>query len=395
MNEYTNLGLVRKELDAKYFDRSEVIDGLLLGLLTRQHVLLIGAPGTAKTQLARDLCGRLTGSNFFHWLLTRYTLPEEIYGSIDLKALEDGKYLRVTTNKLPEAHVVLLDECFKSGSSIRNTLLTALNERLFFNNGVERIPLRLCIGASNELPDDEESAAFCDRFLLRYVVDYLDASSARKLLDVPTDALEGAAPHALTTWGEIDAAAQEAANIPVPAGVLDRIIQIRENLRREGIQVSDRRLRLFPALVRAACYLEAIEAATRVSEGQNVYEVHEDHLGVLVHAAWESPEQIPTVRKVIRTYVSSALQEIYDARDNAREVWKTFLEERTKRPVNDPNKAVEIRSKVETYIARIDAQATSLQRPKHITEALAIKRELDEYCRLATQIAVSRKGGLR
>jgi len=395
MNEYTSLGHVRKELAEKYFDRSDVIDGLLLGLLTRQHVLLIGAPGTAKTQLARDLCKRIQGASFFHWLLTRYTLPEEIYGPIDLELLAKGKYLRVTTGKFPKAEVAFLDEVFKSGSSIRNTLLTALNERRFFNDGEETLPLRLCIGASNELPDDEESAAFCDRFLLRYIVEYLDASSARKLLEVPTAALEDAAARVLTTWGEVDAASQEAAKIPVPAGVLDRIIQIRENLRREGIQISDRRLRLFPALVRAACYLEAVEAAAVAGSVQPIYEVHEDHLGVLVHAAWESPEQIPTVRKIIRTYVSSALQEIYDARDNAREVWKTFLEERTKRPVNDPNKAVEIRSKIETYVARIDAQATSLQRPKHITEALAIKRELDEYCRLATQIAVSKRGGLR
>src|SRR5207244_1383982 len=112
---------------------------------------------------------------YFQWLLTRFTTPEELFGAVSLKALEEDDYRRLTTHKLPEAHIAFLDEVFKASSSILNTILTLMNERRFHNGReVAEVPLLTLFAASNELPEDDELLALHDRFLLRFVVDYLD-----------------------------------------------------------------------------------------------------------------------------------------------------------------------------------------------------------------------------
>src|SRR3990172_9223884 len=156
MSAPEQLRCIRDELAQTFLERSEVIDGALAALLAGQHVLLIGPPGTAK------------------WLLTKFTTPEELFGAVSLRALENDEYRRVTTHKLPEAHIAFLDEVFKANSSILNSILTLMNERRF-HNGRDPIdvPLITLFGASNELPEEDELQALYDRFLLRFVVGYV------------------------------------------------------------------------------------------------------------------------------------------------------------------------------------------------------------------------------
>src|SRR5229473_1431482 len=174
MTARDRLRRIREELAQAFLERSEVIDGTLTALLAGQHVLLIGPPGTAKSMLADELCRRIEGANYFQWLLTKFTTPEELFGAVSLKALEADDYRRVTANKLPEAHIAFLDEVFKASSSILNAILTIINERLFHNGRqVGPVPLLTLFGASNELPEDDELLALYDRFLLRFVVGYI------------------------------------------------------------------------------------------------------------------------------------------------------------------------------------------------------------------------------
>ena len=166
---------IKNYLESKFYEREAEIEGLLISVLARQHMLLIGPAGTAKSLLSVELAKIVQGVNYFQWLLTRFSTPEELFGPVSLKELEQGIYKRNTTGKLPEAHIAFLDELFKASSAILNSLLTLINERLFYNNGKPfRTPLISIIGASNEYPEEGEGLeALYDRFLLRYETDYL------------------------------------------------------------------------------------------------------------------------------------------------------------------------------------------------------------------------------
>jgi len=167
-------GLVERELAVRL---------TLLAALAGEHTLLIGPPGTAKSELARRIHRAFSGGHYFERLLTRFSVPEELFGPLSISALENDRYERQTAGFLPEATVAFIDEVFKANSAILNALLTLLNEREFDNGaGRQRCPLISVIGATNEVPADEVGEAFFDRFLLRVPVLPVSASGFAELL---------------------------------------------------------------------------------------------------------------------------------------------------------------------------------------------------------------------
>src|ERR1700693_3468050 len=214
------LARIREELNRAFLERADLIDGALTALLSSNHLLIIGPPGTAKSMLADELCRRIDGANYFQWLLTKFSTPEEIFGAVSLKSLEQDDYRRVTDHKLPEAHIAFLDEIFKANSSILNALLTLINERLF-HNGRERVivPLITMFGASNELPDEEELTALFDRFMLRFMVDYIGEDF--RFLKM----LEGveAGARTVVTFAELGELRASAASVILPGSILRSI----------------------------------------------------------------------------------------------------------------------------------------------------------------------------
>ncbi|RLG89132.1 MAG: MoxR family ATPase [Thermoprotei archaeon] len=172
-----------KELERPFVGRYEEAKLIALALLTREHAILIGEPGTAKSAMIRR-AAQLVGARFFSYLMTKFTEPSELFGPLDINALKEGRYVRITKGKLPEADIVFLDEIFKASSAILNALLSILNERVFFDGYTEIVvPLWSLFSATNEVPEDPELEALYDRILLRQYVRPLSDNMWKDLLE--------------------------------------------------------------------------------------------------------------------------------------------------------------------------------------------------------------------
>ena len=173
---------VAHQLEGTFLGKSETVRLMLIAAVAGEHMVLVGPPGTAKSALIR-LFAKLVQANYFEYLLTRFTEPNEIFGPIDIKAFREGSYQRRTEGMMPEAEIVFLDEVFKANSAILNSLLSVLNERVYTVGGqVIRVPLISAFAASNEVPNDENLMAVFDRFLLRVHSDNLDSYHFHDLL---------------------------------------------------------------------------------------------------------------------------------------------------------------------------------------------------------------------
>lgn len=242
-------------LEAGLIERGRVVRLAFLAALAGEHTLLVGPPGTAKSELARRLHLAFAGARYFERLLTRFTVPEELFGPLSISALEQDRYERMTAGFLPQATIAFIDEVFKANSAILNALLTLLNEREFDNGaGRERCPLVSVIGATNEVPADEVAEAFFDRFLMRLPVGPVSAASFRSLLE------RGGAPvpPAAEALGEADLAAlhADAARVSLPENVAGLLAELREMLAGEQVYVSDRRWVKVASLLKVAAASE-------------------------------------------------------------------------------------------------------------------------------------------
>jgi len=180
------INLFRTSLGRFFVNKQEIIDLMVVAALAQEPLLLVGPPGTAKSDLVlkfKDALG-MAETDYFEYMLTRFTEPSEIIGAIDIGLLREGKYIRRKEGKLPSAKLVFLDEIFKSNSAILNILLTIINEKKFYQDGVpEPVPLRVLFAATNEIPEQGELAALKDRFVLKVLSRPVQDDFFQELID--------------------------------------------------------------------------------------------------------------------------------------------------------------------------------------------------------------------
>lgn len=292
-----------------YFkEREAEINGSLLAVLSGENLLFLGPPGTAKTQLAKNICQLIEGGNFFSYLLTSFSTPEEIFGPLSLKALEEDEFRRKIDGCLPTAHVALLDEIFKASSAILNSLLTILNEHKYHNGKeIVDLPLLSVFGASNELPEEDESLeALYDRFLFRYRLTYIqDEDNFKDLLFRSPEDFEPLIKIPVSAIYELR---ERAKKVPVDADVEEIVTELRRNLQLQEIEVSDRRWKkVIQVLKLAACSGECSR-------------VNRTTVLLLQHMLWNSPEEKEFIRKTIFELVVSGGLNFEKLREEAEDL---------------------------------------------------------------------------
>ena len=241
-------------------EREALVEMVALSAVAEEHVLVIGPPGTAKSEAVRRIA-RATGGRYFEYLLGRFTEPSEIFGPVDLHKLKDGSVETDTLGMLPEADIAFLDEIFQGSTAILNTLLGILNERVFRRGHTNmRCPLRVCVGASNSLPEDAALAAFADRFLVRCFVDPIPDPMLEHLLESgwSLNQSPGLVTAGLNDIEVLTVAARKADM----SGVRQRLAQALRTLRGAGISLTDRRAVRAQKLIAAAALMAGRDKPT-------------------------------------------------------------------------------------------------------------------------------------
>jgi MoxR-like ATPase len=317
------IAAIRTELNDAFVEKQQVIDALLIALLSGQNIVLLGSPGEAKSSLLEALTARITGANLYKNQLWKSTLPDELFGPLNVMGMKQGVYERVVGGYMPDQRfpgtVIYLDETFKGSSAILNTLLRIINEHEF-KNGTQQldIPLLLFAGASNEYPTTEELQALWDRMTIRVWVNPLTDAGHRQFMaterarrKVRASARRaGRKPAGIGQEGttiaveEVLALQTEVLDVDIPDAMLETWYQMRELLSVKHGTPSTRR----------SGWLEGLLCANAVLNGRTV--ATEDDLVPLQYALWNTREEIRDVAMAVMGVaapVIKAATEAYDA----------------------------------------------------------------------------------
>lgn len=301
------------------YEREDTIKLCLLAALAGESVFLLGPPGIAKSLIAKRLIQAFDNSSYFEYLMTRFSTPEEVFGPLSIQELKDnGRYVRLTEGYLPTAQVVFLDEIWKAGPAILNTLLTVVNEKTFKNGAdIERVPMRLLVSASNELPDEDSGLeALYDRMLVRVFVNRIQNKQNFKSMLTTGTSQEAVIPKGLAiTDIEYHQWQKELDNLELTDNSFNKLFELKtmleDTVKNQGsasesdLYVSDRRWKKAVKLLKASAFFSGRDSVNPLD------------IMLLQDCLWHSPESRDVVRSVVKDF---ALNRAFDQQESKSQI---------------------------------------------------------------------------
>lgn len=370
---------VMADVNAVVAEREELVELISIALLTRKNLFILGEPGQAKSFVINEFRKCITGARQFERLLSKQTDEEQLFGRMDLKSLipgsvpqdvldNDPTYQRmladlvqshqqiadhpddeeqiytaagyatnveryrsilallhgseprvITTGKIPEAHVVFLDEIFKCNDGVLNSLLTALNERKYTNEGrTYKIPTISFFTASNEIPNFNDPAekileALYDRLELKVVTENIADRDKRLAIIRDKQDFAAVGTGATVSLSELWDMQEEVERVAIPSQVNELADDVFCELRRNGLKVSDRKLLNYSPIVRATAWLDGRQS------------VIPHDLLMLRYYLWQKPGDRALVDAILNRMCVNPLQDrVNDIRAMAAEVVEEF-----------------------------------------------------------------------
>jgi MoxR-like ATPase len=285
---------IEEELNELFIERENEIRMLTLAFITGSNGFFHGPAGTGKSALVEEYRNRIEDCSYFRILMGKTTEPSEIFGPVSINAMKNDIYKVNTKNKLPEANISFVDEIFKANSAVLNNLLTIMNEKLFFNEEIQKVPLISLIGASNEYYEEDNLIALYDRFLLRWNIDYINEPSNRITLfkNYLDRRREGSLlkeneivkmPVCKINIKDLMVINEKVKEITISIKVLNTYNKLLNTLLKKNIVISDRRKNESLKIVQAAALLD----------GRDEAEIQD--LEVLKYTLWTDEEDLAAI----------------------------------------------------------------------------------------------------
>jgi len=312
---------MEQEMSNFFLERNNQVRGLIIALLAEENVVFIAPPGTSKSLMVRNLSDRIIGESdedYFEWLMTKFTKPEEILGPMVVDKLVEGIVEYKPDFKLPRARIAYLDEIFKCNSSMLNCLLSALNEKIVYNaNKPTPIPLQMLVGTSNEIPQDESLKALYDRFRLRYTADYIqEPGNLRKLLDKNPDKIPSEGKVSMDDIAEARRQINEAVKFPEEKQkILTKIVY---SLSEAGFRPSDRTINKVGEIIKAEAWMN------------NHIDVDEYDMEILENVFWDEPKTKKEIRSIIFQIINPLGEDVLLIYEKCHQAYLELVKEHKK-----------------------------------------------------------------
>jgi MoxR-like ATPase len=362
---------VMGDVNREVAERTELVECIAIALLTRKNLFILGDTGQAKSYAINEFRKRITGAKQYERLLSKQTDEEALFGRIDLKSLIDGNPRMITTGKIPDSHIVFLDEIFKSNEGVLNSLLTALNERRYTNESeTVDIPAVSFMSASNEIPNFSDPAEkilkpLYDRFELKIITRYIESREKRlEMLALKQNAGTSQATPASFSLDELYSMQREVSEIEITGQVNELMDDLLCELRRLGIHISDRKYLNYSPIVRAKAWLDGRKSV-----------IYTDLL-VLKNYLWTTPEEITVIEQTLERLCVNPMQDkLREIEAIAKDTYDDFFDNKDNR-----NALKKFRSEmVKVY----DMATEQLAKAANDIEKQTVSVTLDELERLS------------